>query len=167
MTPKSAQINFENSLQNGQVVVARWTHKGARYQAKAQVLDHRDASIAVIITEGGHPIEGTGPAFPRGSELSIPRRENRTWSIHNCVYLATPDRPCARPGCKHRIHHEGPERKKYCSDACRLAAHRERASKGQDIASLIDRVSAEVRRVGDLALSRRWGALRRRLAGDR
>lgn len=155
MSARDHQIAFEASLQNGDLVTARWTHKGHRYQAKAKVLDLRMGSIAVLLQEGAHAIDGAAdaPAFSRGEEVSIPRRENRIWSIHRCVYLPGEYRECARDGCKVKISPEEPERKQYCSSACRLAVHKNRKARGQDQAGLIEAVAAEIRRVGDLALS--------------
>jgi len=167
MSAKDNQIAFENSLQNGDLVTARWTHKDRRYQAKAKVLDLRDASIAVILVEGGHSLDGKpGQVFERGEERSVPRRTNRVWSIHNCLYTAGEFRECAKEGCKVKISPDDPERKRYCSATCRLEAHRERVDKKQDLPGLISGVDEAVKRVGDLALSRRWGALKRRLGRD-
>jgi len=158
MTPKDTQIAYEASLKLDQPVTIRWTWKGRKHQAAATVTDlDRESTIVCTLTDASAP-------FIPGDLVTIPRRQNPKWSAHNTVWSGrVADRPCEYEGCVNLIGPEQPERKRFCSGACRIAEHRRLQGKQIDLKVLIEAMTIQVVRLDDLELSRAWRGLLRRL----
>ena len=158
MTPKDTQIAYEASLKLDQSVTIRWTWKGRKHQAAATVTDlDRESTIVCTLTDASAP-------FIPGDLVTIPRRQNPKWSAHNTVWSGrAADRPCEYEGCANLIGPEQPERKRFCSGACRIAEHRRLQGKQVDLKVLIEAMTVQVVRLDDLELSRAWRGLLRRL----
>lgn len=157
MTPKDTQIAYEASLKLNQPVTIKWTWKG-RHQATATVTDlDRESTLVCTLTDASAP-------FMPGDLVTIPRRQNPKWSVHNTVWSGrSADRPCEYEGCANLIGPEQPERKRFCSGACRIAEHRRLQGKQVDLKVLIEAMTVQVMRLDDLELSRAWRGLLRRL----
>ena len=83
MSTLREQLDFEEGLKVGDVVLARWTNSYNYYAARATVRKINAKSLRVILEE---PIDG----YPEGWEILLPRQADifgaARWSVNNGAF---------------------------------------------------------------------------------